>query len=55
MGCCCMECRFVRIIEDENGDLLAVCANRKSDKFLNELEMSFDNCEVGMIDDEEGE
>ena len=50
MGCMCMECRFVRIVEDENGDLFSICANRKSENFLTELSLAFDNCEIGIID-----
>lgn len=50
MGCMCMECRFATVIEDENGKMLSVCSNRKSDNFLVELDIAFDNCEVGMID-----
>ena len=54
MGCMCMECRFSRVIEDENGELLSVCANRQSENFLDELIIAFDSCEVGMIEDYEG-
>lgn len=50
MGCMCMECRFIRIVEDENGDLFSICANRKSENFLKELSIAFDNCEIGIID-----
>ena len=53
MGCMCAECRFAKVIEDEQGKLFSVCANRKSDNFLTELEIAFDNCEIGMVDDEE--
>ena len=42
-------------IEDENGKSFQICANRKSDNFLVELEIAFDNCEIGMIDEAEGE
>lgn len=55
MACMCMECKFVRVIEDENGELLSVCSNRKSENFLAELEIAFDSCEFGMLDDYEGE
>ena len=50
MGCMCMECRFLQIVEDENGDLFSICANRKSENFLTELSLAFDNCEIGIID-----
>ena len=56
MGCMCAECDFVRIIEDEKGKRLAVCANRQSDNFLTEVIFAFSNCEVGMVEDyKEGE
>lgn len=53
MGCMCAECRFAKVIEDEQGKLFSVCAHRESDNFLTELEIAFDNCEIGMVDDEE--
>lgn len=53
MGCMCMECRYVKIVQDENGDLFSICTNRKSDNFLTELRLAFDNCEVGRIEDDE--
>lgn len=55
MACMCMECRFARVIEDENEKLLSVCCNRKSDNFLVEVSIAFDSCEFGMIDDYEEE
>ena len=55
MGCMCMECRCVKIVQDENGDLFSICTNRKSDNFLTELSLAFDNCEVGRIEDDEDE
>jgi hypothetical protein len=48
-----MECKYARVIEDENSKLFQICTNRKSDNFLVELEMAFDNCELGIVDDEE--
>ena len=51
MGCMCVECQFLRIVEDENGDLFSICANRKSENFLTELSLAFDNCEIGIIED----
>ena len=55
MGCMCMECRFIRIVEDENGDLFPICANRKSENFLRELSLAFDSCEIGTIEKNEEE
>lgn len=55
MGCMCMECQFMRIVEDENGDLFPICANRKSENFLTELSLAFDNCEIGIIEDNDEE
>ena len=51
IGCMCMECRFMRIVEDENSDLFSICANRKSENFLTEMSLAFDNCEIGIIED----
>lgn len=50
MGCMCMECRFIQIVEDENDDFFAICANRKSENFLTELSLAFDSCEIGTIE-----
>ena len=55
MGCMCMECRFMQIVEDENGDLFSICANRKSENFLAELSLAFDSCEIGIIEDSDTE
>ena len=50
MGCMCMECKYARVVEDENGKLFQICTNRKSDNFLSELEIAFDNCEFGKVE-----
>ena len=55
MGCMCMECRFIQIVEDENGDLFSICSNRKSENFLTELSLAFDSCEIGAIENDDGE
>lgn len=55
MGCMCMECQFMRIVEDENGDLFSICANRKSENFLKEMSLAFDNCEIGIVEDSDTE
>ena len=55
MGCRCMECRFLKIVEDENGDLFSICSNRKSENFLTEMSLAFDNCEIGIIEDSDAE
>ena len=55
MGCMCMECRFLKIVEDENGDLFSICSNRKSENFLTELSLAFDSCEIGTIENNDGE
>ena len=55
MGCMCMECRFLQIVKDENDDLFSICANRKSENFLTELSLAFDNCEIGIIEDSDEE
>ena len=51
MGCMCMECIYARVDEGENGKLFQVCTNIKSDNFLAKLEIDFDECELGVIDD----
>lgn len=51
MGCMCMECKYARVVEDENEKLFQICANRKSDNFLSELEIDFDNCKFGKVED----
>ena len=55
VGCMCMECRFTKVLVDEKGQLFSVCTNRKSDNFLVELEIAFDECDFGMLDDREQE
>ena len=55
MGCRCMECQFLRIVEDENVDLFSICANRKSGNFLKEVSIAFDSCEIGTIENNEEE
>lgn len=55
MGCRCMECQFLRIVEDENVDLFSICANRKSENFLKEVRISYDSCEIGTIENNEEE
>ena len=51
MGCMCMECIYARVDEGENGKLFQVCTNIKSDNFLAKLEIDFDNCEFGKVED----
>ena len=53
MGCMCAECMFSKIVQDENGDLFAICPNRKSENFLKEISFAFDRCDFGMVDDED--
>ena len=55
MSCMCMECKFAEVVEDESGKLFQICINRKSDNFLAELEIAFDSCEIGIIEDYEEE
>lgn len=51
MGCCCFECKFAEVVRDNHDELVSVCVCRESDNFLHELEIAFDNCELGIIDD----
>lgn len=55
MGCMCNECKYAKIVQDEKGDLFCICTNRESDNFLTELHLAFDNCEIGVIEDDEEE
>ena len=54
MGCMCMECQFLRIVEDENGYLFPICANRKSKNFLTEVSLIFGSCKIGTIEKKRG-
>lgn len=53
VGCMCMECKYTQICQDENGDLFVFCRNRKSENFLKEISLAFDDCDFGMLEDEE--
>ena len=56
MGCMCGDCQYTKILQDEKGDLFAICCNRKSENFLKEISLSFDDCDFGRVeDDDEGE
>lgn len=56
MACMCMECKFTKICQDENGDLFVICTNRKSENFLTEISLAFDDCDFGKVEDyDEGE
>lgn len=52
MGCMCGDCQYAKICQDENGDLFSICANRKSKNFLTELDLAFDNCDYGKVEDQ---
>lgn len=51
MGCMCMECLFAERLIDSNAQLLCVCLHRQSDNFLKELDLNYDNCELGAVED----
>lgn len=51
MGCMCAECKYKEIVRDNHGKFVCVCVCRESDNFLHELEIAFDNCEFGFVDD----
>ena len=56
MGYMCVECQFLRIVEDENDHLFSICANRKSKKFLTEVSLIFgSSCKNGAIENNEEE
>jgi hypothetical protein len=49
----CAECKFAEIVRNNHDKLVYVCVCRESDNFLHELEIAFDNCELGFVDDDE--
>lgn len=51
MGCMCAECKYKEIVRDNHGKLVCVCVCRESDNFLHELEIAFENCGLGFVDD----
>ena len=51
MGCMCGDCQYIKICKDEKGDLLIICCNRKSENFLKEISLAFDNCDFGRVED----
>ena len=51
MGCMCGDCQYAKICQDENGELFSFCCNRKSENFLKEISLAFDNCDYGKVDD----
>ena len=53
MGCMCGDCQCTNICEDENGDLFAICCNRKSENFLKAISFAFDGCDFGKVEDDE--
>lgn len=55
MGCMCMECKYADVLTDNHDKLFRICVCRESDNFLHELEIAFDNCECGVVDDYEEE
>lgn len=56
MCCMCAECKYAEMVRDNHEKLIAVCVCRESENFLHELEIAFDNCDFGVVDDygEEG-
>ena len=51
MGCMCAECKYAEVERDNHEKLIAVCVCRESEYFLHELEIAFDNCDFGVVDD----
>lgn len=51
MGCMCMECKFYDVVTDNHDDLHSICTCRESENFLTEIEIAFDNCDLGIVDD----
>jgi hypothetical protein len=40
---------------DNHGDLVSVCVCRESENFLHKLDIAFDNCDFGVVDDPDEE
>jgi hypothetical protein len=46
-----MECKYYDVVTDNHENTVAICVCRESEKFLHELEIAFDNCDFGIVDD----
>lgn len=51
MGCMCAECKYADALRDNHGKLFRICVCRESDNFLHELDIAFENCDWGIVDD----
>ena len=51
MGCECIKCKFRTVVEDNEGNLLSICVHRESDNFLTQVNIAFDNCELGELEE----
>lgn len=55
MGCMCAECKYYDVASDNHGELVDICVCRESENFLHQLQIAFDNCDFGIVDDYEEE
>lgn len=54
-GCMCLECKYYDVVTDNHENTVAICVCRESENFLHELEIAFDNCDFGIVDDYDDE
>ena len=50
-GCMCLECKYAEVLTDNKERYHNICVCQESDNFLKEVEIAFDSCEYGRIDD----
>lgn len=50
-GCMCMECKYREAIRNNHEDLLSICVCRESENYLHQIEIAFDDCDFGVVDD----
>ena len=50
MGCMCMDCAYARTVRDNHKKLFSICVCRESDNFLHQLDLIYDNCEIGIVE-----
>lgn len=51
MGCMCAECKYADVLIDNHAKVFSICVCRESDNFLHELDIAWENCDWGIVDD----
>lgn len=46
-----MECKYAKALRDNHDEILSICMCRESKNFLHRLDIAFDNCNYGVVDD----